>query len=52
MCFDAWLPFRGLSYGEDGLGGVGVDFEGVHDVVKRGGEFLGAYFGGSADVGG
>jgi hypothetical protein len=52
VCFDAWLPFRRLLHGEDGVSGVRVDVESVHDVVKGGGGFLVAYFEGTADVGG
>ena len=52
MCFDAWLPFGGLLYREDGLSGVRVDVESVHDVMKGGWEFLGAYFDSTVDVGG
>ena len=48
--FDAWLPFCGLLYGEDGFSGVGVNVECVHGVVARGGELLWADFGCAAYV--
>jgi hypothetical protein len=47
----AWLPFWCLSNRENGLSGVWIDVEGVHGVVKRGGEFLQAYFDSAVDVG-
>ena len=45
MGFNAWLPFCGLSYGEDGFGGDRVDIECVHGVVERRGELLWTGFG-------